>query len=62
LRKRKKGLKVPKKTKKGIRFKEKAEKLGSLYRYEIKGDSDIGSYKEDKDLQDILDTIDEQAA
>jgi asparagine synthase (glutamine-hydrolysing) len=61
LKKRKKDLKIPKRTKKNVRTKEKSEKLGSLYRYEIEGDVDIDSYEEDKEYQDILDSIDEES-
>lgn len=43
------------------RSKEKAEKLGSLYRYSIKGDTDIESYEEDEELQKVLDHIDYEA-
>ncbi len=59
LKKRKKKLEMPKKTKKGRLNGEKSEKLGSLYRYSVKGDLDIDSYKGDEEYQEILDTIDE---
>jgi asparagine synthase (glutamine-hydrolysing) len=58
LKKRKKKLKIPKKTKKTLRSKEKSEKLGSVYRYEVAGDEDIASYKKDEDYQKVLDQID----
>lgn len=61
LKKRKERLEIPQRTKRDRLSEEKAEKLGSLYRYSIKGDVDIDSYKEDDEYQRILDTIDKEA-